>query len=71
VTGRVYTEGYVNTNGVPLDVHEAPNTNSRVLRSLNNGEHLRLSGRHDHDWVELSEGGWVPNYYLRHTRDLA
>jgi hypothetical protein len=42
-----------------------------VLRSLNNGEHLRLSGRHDHDWVELAEGGWVPNYYLRYTRDLA
>lgn len=70
LTGRVYTEGYVNTNGVPLDVHEAPNSTSRVLRSLNNGEHLRLSGRHDHDWVELSEGGWVPNYYLRYTRDL-
>jgi hypothetical protein len=68
---RVYTEGWVNTNSGPLDVREYPNSNARVLRSLPNDEYVRLSGRHDSDWVELTEGGWVPSYYLRYNDNLS
>ncbi|NJL44784.1 MAG: SH3 domain-containing protein [Leptolyngbyaceae cyanobacterium SM2_3_12] len=67
VRDRVYTEGYVNTNGGPLDVREQPNSASRVLRTLPNGDHIHLTGRHDNDWVEIVDGGWVPSYYLRYT----
>lgn len=67
VRDRVYTEGYVNTNGGPLDVREQPNSTSPVLRTLPNGDHIRLTGRHDNDWVEVVGGGWVPSYYLRYT----
>jgi hypothetical protein len=67
VGDRVYTEGWVNTNSGPLDVREYPNSDARVLRSLPNGEYVRLTGRHDSDWVELAEGGWVPSYYLRYS----
>jgi len=65
VRERVYTEGYVNTTGDRLDVREYPKSDARVLRSLNNGAHIRLTGRHDHDWLELVDGGWAPSYYLR------
>lgn len=70
-TDRVLTEGWVNTNSGPLDVREYPNSNARVLRSLPNGEYVRLTGRHDSDWVELTEGGWVPSYYLRYSDSLS
>jgi len=71
VDNIVHTEGYVNTNGSPLDVREHPNSEARILRSLPNGEHVRLTGRHDHDWVELTGGGWVPSYYLRYSDNLS
>ncbi|MGF1568421.1 MAG: SH3 domain-containing protein [Nodosilinea sp.] len=71
VGDRVYTEGYVNTTEGPLDVREYPNSTSRVLRTLTNGEHVRLTGNHDNDWVELFNGGWVPSYYLRYADDVS
>jgi hypothetical protein len=68
---RVYTEGYVNTDGGLLEVREQPDSNARVIRSINNGEHVRLTGRRSNDWVELTTGGWVPNYYLRYTDNFS
>ncbi len=68
---RVYTEGWVNTNSDLLDVREYHNSNARVLRSLPNSEYVRLTGRHDNDWVELTDGGWVPSYYLRYAKPLS
>jgi hypothetical protein len=70
IGNQVYTEGWVNTNGGPLDVREYANSDARVVRSLTNGEHVRLTGRHDNDWVELTEGGWVPSYYLRYSNTV-
>jgi hypothetical protein len=71
VGDRVYTEGWVNTNSGPLDVREYPTTSARVLRSLPNAEYVRLTGRHDGDWAELSDGGWVPSYYLRYSDTIS
>ncbi len=71
ITNQVYTEGWVNTNGGPLDVREYAGSDARVVRSLTNGEHVHLTGRHDNDWVELTEGGWVPSYYLRYSNAVS
>ena len=71
ITNKVYTEGWVNTNGGPLDVREYATSNARVVRSLTNDEHVPLTGRYDNDWVELAEGGWVPSYYLRYTNTVS
>lgn len=65
VQGRTYTDAYVNTGGERLDVKEYPNQTAKVLRRLDHGEHLELTGQQDKGWVELLGGGWVESRFLR------
>jgi len=65
IQSQAYTEAHVNTLGEMLEVREYPNTSSRVLRRLNHGEHITLTGQQDQEWVELVSGGWVPSRSLR------
>lgn len=62
-----YTEGIVNTFGRHLNVYETPSQNSSVLRALDDGTHVLLTGRQDDQWVELRDGGWVDVKSLRFT----
>ena len=60
-----YTDGYVNTYGNALSVHERADGMSHVLRTIPDGTHVSLSGRREDFWVELKEGGWVDSRSLR------
>jgi uncharacterized protein YgiM (DUF1202 family) len=57
VQGRTYTDAYVNTSGDKLNVREYPDQTSRVLRRLNYGEHIELTGQQDQGWLEVLGGG--------------
>jgi Bacterial SH3 domain len=50
--------------GGSLRVRSGPGLNYRVLRSLDRGTRIVLSGRSNQDWVELRGGGWVTSIYL-------
>jgi uncharacterized protein YgiM (DUF1202 family) len=58
------SEAIVRTSGNPLDVYSGPASSYRVTRNLRNGQRVTLSGQYDGDWVELSDGGWIPTQYL-------
>ncbi len=58
-------DAYVHTQGGYLSVHARPDGSSDVLRSLEDGAHVHLTGRRDDIWVELKDGGWVDSRSLR------
>lgn len=62
---RGYTDGYVNTQGRVLNVHDRPEAFGKVVRTLPDETFVRLTGRNVDHWVELTDGGWVDSRSLR------
>lgn len=63
-----YYDAIVRTvNGEATEVYEEPNYNSKVIRSILDGESVRVTGLEDKDWFELAGGGWIPKKYVRTT----
>ncbi|MBV9389532.1 MAG: hypothetical protein JOZ78_24180 [Chroococcidiopsidaceae cyanobacterium CP_BM_ER_R8_30] len=57
-------EAIVRRNGSSVDIHSGPGDSYKVTGTLHDRQRVVLSGRQDNNWVELSEGGWVPTQYL-------
>ncbi|MEO1211256.1 MAG: hypothetical protein AAFX78_17165 [Cyanobacteria bacterium J06638_20] len=56
---------YVNTNGASLNVRSEPN--GPIVRTVNNGSELQLSGRSNSGWLETADGNWVVSQYIQST----
>ena len=56
---------YVNTNGASLNVRSEPN--GPIVRTVNNGSGLQLSGRSNSGWLETADGNWVVSQYIQST----
>jgi uncharacterized protein YgiM (DUF1202 family) len=59
VTGS-RTEAVIRNNGSNVNVYSGPGTDYRVTGTLRDGQTVWLSGRHDNNWAELENGGWIP-----------
>lgn len=67
---RVYIQARVSMERPRLNVHEYPIATSRVLRSLDSGSALSLTGKCNNDWLEVVDGGWVFSHYLEFTNTV-
>lgn len=62
------SEAVVRNNGRSLNIYREPNANQTVTGTLYDGQRVTLSGRHNNDWTELADGGWVPTQSLETVR---
>ena len=58
------TTAWVQTEGSPLNVRSGPGVDYSLVTSLPNGSAVSLATGAEHDWVQLSEGGWVAAAWL-------
>jgi hypothetical protein len=58
-------QGIVENNGARVNVHAQPNETSMVIGSLEHGQRVTLSNNSDNNWLQLSDGGWIPARSLR------
>lgn len=56
---------YVRTNGASLNVRQSPN--GAVVRQVDNGSQLSLTGRSDRGWLEQADGTWVSSQFVSPT----
>ncbi|MBV8886661.1 MAG: SH3 domain-containing protein [Chroococcidiopsidaceae cyanobacterium CP_BM_RX_35] len=54
----------VRRSGSSVNIHSGPGDSYKVTGTLHDMQQVTLSGRQDNNWLELSEGGWVPAQYL-------
>jgi hypothetical protein len=69
VVGRTYEayEGIVRKVG-GVNIHSGPGATHGVTGSLQDGQRVVLSGRHDNNWTQLQEGGWIPSETIETSR---
>jgi len=64
-TVRYYDAIVRTADGSPIQVYEDPAYSARILRTIEDGQSLRITGRETDDWFELAGGGWLPKQYVR------
>ncbi|MBE9098601.1 hypothetical protein [Vacuolonema iberomarrocanum] len=57
---------YVNTNGASLNVRSEPD--GSIVRTVDDGSQLQLSGRSDSGWLETADGNWVVAQFVQSTQ---
>jgi hypothetical protein len=69
VVGRTYEtyEGIVRKAG-GVDIQSGPGATYKVTGSLRDGQRVVLSGRHDNNWTQLQDGGWIPSENVETSR---
>jgi hypothetical protein len=64
-TVRYYDAIIRTADGTPIQVYEDPAYSARILRTIEDGQSVRITGRETDDWFELVGGGWLPKQYVR------
>lgn len=64
-TVRYYDAIVRTADGSPIQVYEDPAYSARIIRTIEDGQSVRITGRETDDWLELAGGGWLPKQYLR------
>jgi hypothetical protein len=64
-TVRYYDAIVRTADGSPIQVYEDPAYSARILRTIEDGQSVRITGRETDDWFELAGGGWLPKQYVR------
>lgn len=64
-TVRYYDAIIRTADGSPIQVYEDPAYSARILRTIEDGQSVRITGRETDDWFELAGGGWLPKQYVR------
>ena len=57
----------VSTQGSRLNVRTQPDAQSNIIRKLNNGAGVSVTGQSRNGWIELTEGGWVASQWIAQT----
>jgi hypothetical protein len=70
---EVVTEHYDVYEGIVrkiggVDVRSGPGASYKVTGSLNDGQRVVLSGRHENSWSQLQDGGWIPSEHVETFR---
>jgi hypothetical protein len=58
------TEVAIHNNGESIMIYAGPSIANGVTGALPDGQKVALTGRREHDWVELASGGWIEAKYL-------
>ena len=69
---RTYETGFVakpydaivRNSGQTVNVYSGPGTTNKIIKTLNDTERVRATGRKDGAWTELASGGWVQTSHL-------